>query len=117
MKNKWVRLVLSLVLSGVLVVLDQLSKAWAVKTLLPLGDTGIPIIKGVFELRYLENRGMAFGLLQNQQVFFYIVTAILLAVMIFILLKTPGKKRFLPIFILLSLIMAGAVGNFIDRAT
>ena len=48
-------------------VLDQLSKVLALKYLAPIGS--IPIIKNIFHLTYVENRGAAFGILQNQNCF------------------------------------------------
>ena len=53
----------------VLVVLDQLTKLWALNDLRRNGL--IPIWKGVLELLYVENRGAAFGILQNRQWFFW----------------------------------------------
>lgn len=50
-----------------LVLLDQLTK-WAASVYLK-GNRPFPIIKGVFELYYLENRGSAFGLLQGKRIF------------------------------------------------
>ena len=57
------------------VALDQYTKYLAISH---LQDNPISIIEDVFQLRYLENRGAAFGLLQNQQVFFLVVGCITL---------------------------------------
>jgi len=59
------------------VVLDQYTKYLAV---VHLKDRPIPIIEGVFELHYLENRGAAFGMLQNQQIFFFVIGFITLTI-------------------------------------
>ena len=59
------------------IILDQYTKFLAVTH---LQDAAIPIIEGVFELRYLENRGAAFGMLQNQQVFFFIAACTMLVI-------------------------------------
>ncbi|NLM73394.1 MAG: signal peptidase II [Clostridiaceae bacterium] len=69
------------------------------------------IIKGFFYLTYVENRGAAFGILQNFRWFFIILTVIALAVMVWYFIKNQNKMLRLS----LSFIMAGAVGNFIDR--
>ena len=96
------------------VALDQYTKALAVKH---LADGPIPLIEGVFELKYLENRGAAFGMLQNQQTFFLIVTIITLILMTILYIRMPHTKRFLPLRICLVSIVAGAIGNMIDRVT
>ena len=116
MKKKVLKLALCVGLMAVLVCLDQLSKMWAVETLRPMLPKSIDIIKGVFELHYLENTGMAFGLFANQQIFFYIVTGIFVIIGGYILYKTPENKRFLPMNIIVTVILAGAFGNLIDRA-
>lgn len=69
------------------------------------------IIKGFFYLTYVENRGAAFGILQNFRWFFIILTVIALAVMVWYFIKNQNNMLRLS----LSFIMAGAVGNFIDR--
>ena len=97
------------------VALDQVSKHWAVRTL--MGSADIIVWKGVFRLHYLENTGMAFGLFKNQQVFFYIMTALILGAVVFFFIKTPAKKRYVPILLFFTMIAGGAVGNLIDRAS
>ena len=49
-----------------LIGLDQLSKIWAINDLKAIGS--IPIIQNVFHLTYVENRGAAFGMLENNQI-------------------------------------------------
>ena len=96
------------------VVLDQYTKVLAVKH---LADGPIPLIEGVFELKYLENRGAAFGMLQNQQTFFFIVTVITLILITILYIRMPHTKRYIPLRICLVSIVAGAIGNMIDRVT
>ena len=115
MKEKAAKYSIFAVGTALLVFLDRLSKIWAVQNL--QGKPAIELWPGVFELQYLENYGMAFGLLQNQQVFFYIMTGVILLIVLYLLIKTPLNKRFLPMFIVLIMMTGGAVGNLIDRAT
>ena len=62
--------IMALVSIVVLVLLDQITKHLVV---LHLKDrSAYVLIKDVFQLEYLENRGAAFGVLQNQRIFFYI---------------------------------------------
>jgi signal peptidase II len=93
------------------IALDQFSK-WLV--LLKLKEVGtIPVIEGVFHLHYLENRGAAFGLLQEQRSFFIVTTILIIGGILWYLIKYPETSRLLTVA--LSLIVGGAVGNFIDR--
>lgn len=96
-----------------LVALDQYTKYLAV---IHLKDKpAYIIINGVLELNYLENKGAAFGMLQNQKAFFIFVAVVVLSVIGYVLLKTPDNKKYRILHILLSLIAAGAIGNMIDR--
>lgn len=95
------------------VALDQYTKYLATAH---LQESPITLIEGVFQLRYLENRGAAFGLLQNQQAFFLIVSAITLILLTIIYIRLPHDKRYIPLRICMISIVAGAIGNMIDRA-
>ena len=94
------------------IIIDQYTKFLAVTH---LKDAPIPIIEGIFELHYLENRGAAFGMLQNQQWFFIIIGTILLVAVTILYIGMPPTKRLLPLRICIVLITAGAMGNMIDR--
>ena len=107
------RIAAFLLILAVFIFLDQWTKQLAVSYL--SGGRDIILIKNALELHYLENSGMAFGLLRNRQVFFYISTAVILSAILYMLVKTPPVKRFLPLFLTLSFLTAGAVGNLIDR--
>ena len=95
-----------------LTLLDQITKILAADR---LADGPFVIIPGVFELRYLENRGAAFGMLQNHRVFFLVLTIVFLAIIARIYLKIPTDRKYLPLRILSIVVTAGAIGNFIDR--
>lgn len=110
-KKKW--LVTDLVLMVVLTLLDQAGKYWAV---LRLKDKPvIPVVNGVLELNYLENRGAAFGLLQNQKVFFVLIAVVILFVIAYVLIMMPEDKKYHKMHLLLVMMAAGACGNMIDR--
>ncbi|EOS41185.1 signal peptidase II [Lachnospiraceae bacterium] len=95
------------------VLLDQITKHLAVVHLKQQRE--IVLIPGVFELRYLENRGAAFGLFQNRQIFFVCAAVVIFFLIGFFYGKIPGGRRNLPMRICAVLICAGAVGNLIDR--
>lgn len=97
----------------ILVLLDQWSKSMAV---LHLKNTdGISLIPGIFRLHYLENRGSAFGMMQNQKIFFVVFTIIALVIIMLIYTRIPDQKRMLPLKWIAVFVYAGAIGNFIDR--
>ncbi len=98
---------------AILTALDQWTKRLAVLHL--KGQESIVLIPGVLELEYLENRGAAFGMLYNQQMFFYIITVILVTCILVLFYRMPMLKKYLPGHITLMVITAGAIGNFIDR--
>ena len=79
------------------------------------GKPAIPLIDGILELNYLENRGAAFGLLQNQKNFFVLVAIVFLVVIFYVLVKAPKEKKYDKLNLLLMIIASGAVGNLIDR--
>lgn len=93
-----------------LIGIDQLSKVWALKSLKEIGS--IPIIQNVFHLTYVENRGAAFGMLQNNQTIFIIVA---LAASVFGLYYLHTKKVNILGKAGIILIISGAIGNLIDR--
>lgn len=97
----------------VLTAFDQFTKLLALRQL--KGNEPFVLWKGVFELHYLENRGAAFGILQNQQIFFVCITIIMAVVIVAGFWRTPRDKKFLPMKITLVFLFAGAIGNFIDR--
>lgn len=101
------------VLTALLVLLDQATKLAAVSALKDGGP--YVLIPGVFQLQYLENRGAAFGLLQNARIFFLTVTLVALAAVIYVLVRLPLKRKYIVLRFLMVLIAAGAVGNMIDR--
>ncbi len=103
-----------LIISAVLILIDQFTKKLAVTHL--KGQEPIVIWKNVFELRYLENRGAAFGILQNRRSLFLVLTVMVLLVILYIYLKRiPSERRFFWFDFIAVLFFAGAIGNFIDR--
>ena len=97
----------------VLVILDQVSKV-AIRSNMDL-NADIPLIKGVFSIHYIENSGMAFSMMEGMTWFFYIVTPIIVMGCLFIFVKLPRKSRYYPLIWSLSVLVAGAAGNYIDR--
>ncbi|MFM7147540.1 MAG: signal peptidase II [Actinomycetales bacterium] len=99
------------------VVIDQITKAWAVRTMLPRmspgGDGPVEIIGNALKLTYVENTGAAFGLGSGLTVIFSLIA---LGVVIAIL-RMASKLGSLPWAIALGGLLGGAVGNLVDRLT
>lgn len=100
------------VISG-LIILDQLSKLWAMSTLSSGRD--ILLWQNVFHLTYIENRGAAFGMLQGKQWFLMSVTLIVIIAISMYFKKLPNTRWGSWAKFSFILIISGAIGNFIDR--
>ena len=89
--------------------LDRITKE--LSPLIPAG--GIPLIPGVLGLRYAENRGAAFSILSSQTWILTVLSGAATALLLVLLLRRalPSRLGMLS----LSLLLAGAAGNFIDR--
>ena len=92
------------------IIIDQIVKS-AIVDHLELSQHKV-IINGVLSLTHLRNNGAAWSLLEGQQWFFTIITIFVLIVAIWVLIKNIEKNWYV---FSLSLIISGALGNFIDR--
>ncbi|MBI5525746.1 MAG: signal peptidase II [Deltaproteobacteria bacterium] len=113
MKGKYVWLATSVVLvTG----LDQWTKLLAVEKL--KSGRGVDVIKGCFQLRYVENPGAAWGFLAGaneafRAPFFVAVSLLAIAFILYFYRKVESDQKVM--LVSLSMILGGAVGNFIDR--
>ena len=96
-----------------LVLLDQTIKYFVSNSLEQQGS--IVLWEGVLQLTYLKNSGGILGFLQNQTPFILFIVGILLLVILYLLTKLPDKPRFIRLHPVLSCLLAGAVGNMVDR--
>lgn len=99
------------IIAMILIGLDQLSKYLTVQEV-ALGEV-VPVIPDVLSLTYIRNSGAAWSILEDQMIFFYVITVVVVGALIYFL-HTEGKKS--PIASTgIAFIMGGAIGNFIDR--
>ena len=99
------------VISALLIIIDQATKYITVSKLKPLGS--VEIIKGILSFTYVENKGAAFGILQNARWVFIIATIIIIAALIVYKIKFKVKSK---IFDCSSaLLISGGIANLIDR--
>lgn len=104
-------LIIYLIVAAAIVICDQLVKAWIVANL-SLGES-MSLIKDVFSLTYFQNTGAAWSILEGKMSFFAVVTVAAVAVCSFLLIKNLKGSKFFTFG--MTLIIAGAIGNFIDR--
>lgn len=99
------------IIAMILIGLDQLSKYLTVQEI-ALGEV-VHVIPDVLSLTYIRNSGAAWSILEDQMIFFYVITVVVVGALIYFL-HTEGKKS--PIASIgIAFIMGGAIGNFIDR--
>lgn len=98
---------------ALMVAVDQISKYFAVINL--RGRENAVWIKNVFELQYVENDGAAFSSFSGKQGFLLVVTIAVMLFVIFEFVRIPDGKRYAWLRIDFLMIVAGALGNMIDR--
>ncbi len=103
---------LYILLTAIIIAVDQITKFVAINQL--KGQEPYVIIKNYFELRYVENYGAAFGILQQRRILFIIITSIVLLFLVFFLYKNYKTLSEISKFSI-ALFLGGAIGNFIDR--
>ena len=111
--SRYIHYLAAIVGAAVLIFLDQFTKHLVLKNL--KGNPPFIIWDGVFQFEYLENRGAAFGLFQDQRIFFFISVFLVSIAFILFFLKVPLESRFAPLCVCAVFIMAGAWGNCVDR--
>jgi len=97
-----------LAVAAVIVVLDQLTKIWAVAA---LSDGPVEIIGTILQLRLTRNPGGAFSLLTGLTP----VLAVLAVVMVVYIVRTTRRTSDAVMAYSLALVLGGAVGNLVDR--
>ena len=116
MNQKIKKFSIAVVAVAVLVLLDQITKYLAVHHLNPAnGGQDVIIWNGVFRLQYLENRGAAFGIMQGKKALLVLTTVLVFALICWIYHRMPMEKRYRALRCVCVCVMAGAIGNFIDR--
>lgn len=102
-----------LLLIPILVYADQATKLLAERNL--KGQADYPLLPGILEFSYLENRGAAFSSFMGMQGFLITLTSIVMLLLLFKFFQIPEGKRYLLMRITFVLIISGGIGNLIDR--
>ena len=102
---------IALIIAAAVVAVDQIIKISVVNNIKPAGT--VDVIPGVFKLSYVENRGVAFGMFQDNRWIFVVLTSLMIiAIILYMFIKRPQGKLF---YVLAGLIIGGGIGNLIDR--
>ena len=102
--------ILAVLCSVLFLVADQISKYFVNKTFY-LGETR-EFLNGFIDLTYIHNRGGAWGIMYGKTWFLLIITAVMLTVCVFVLIKYRKSKL---LFWAVMLVLSGGIGNMIDR--
>ncbi len=94
-----------------LIVADQATKLCTINILKPVGT--VEFIKNIISFTYVENRGAAFGILQNNRWFFIAFTIVMIVAIVIYTIKIKPKSALY--MWSTSLIVSGGIGNLIDR--
>lgn len=101
-----------LLVSAFLVAADQISKWLVVQNLAP--DGRFPLWDGVLELTYVENTGVAWGMMKNSQLIVSVATGVMLIAVLALLMSGKIRRQRLLTWGT-TLVFAGGLGNLIDR--
>ncbi len=92
---------------------DQLTKCLVVRSM-EVGDS-IPLIKDVFEIHYIQNSGMAWGMFSGRTSILAILSVIMVLALLYVYHNIIDGRYYRPLRVLIIFIIGGAVGNLIDR--
>jgi signal peptidase II len=112
------KIIVWIALGAALIGLDQWSK-WAIEqTFRGQENTYFPVIENVFHLVFVENRGVTFGMLKDipgwlRTPVLVIIPLGIVGLLLFFFIRQKGREKLTSLC--LSLIIAGAIGNIIDR--
>lgn len=112
-KPAWMYWLKGCIVIFVLTLLDQGSKYFVLTGLKDSSD--VILIPGVLQLRYLENRGMAFGLFEGKIPVFVILCLLFFCIFVYVYARIPETAYYLPMAVTSLVMVSGALGNFIDR--
>ena len=103
-------IVLIAIIAGV-IGLDQLTKWLSVVYL--QGEPSFPLWREVLHFTYVENRGMAFGMLANHRWVFMVFSTVSIIALLIYLFRFRPESRWMQVS--MAMIIGGGIGNMIDR--
>lgn len=100
-----------LIFSIILAAADYVIKLLVINNLKPVGS--VEIIPGLFSLKYVENRGAAFGMLSNARWIFIVFTIVIIIALVIVIVRKKIDSKLFNVAAIL--IIGGGIGNLIDR--
>ena len=114
MKEKKVKImILPIIVIALLTSLDQFTK-FVIKSKFKLSESK-EVIKKVFAITYIQNKGAAWGVMQGKRIFFLILTVLVVIGCFYILYNIIDNRKYIMLTICVIFLISGAVGNMIDR--
>lgn len=92
---------------------DQLTK-FIIKSKFELYESK-DVIKNIFSITYIQNKGAAWGVMQGRRIFFLILTFLVVIGCFYILFNIINNRKYLMLTVSVVILISGAIGNMIDR--
>lgn len=105
------RKIMTFIIAALSIVVDQVIKIFVINNLQPIKS--VTVIDNLLTFTYVENKGMAFGMLANQRWIFIALTSIVILALVIAVFKLKNQSRLF--YISVALLIGGGIGNLIDR--
>lgn len=105
------RKIMTFIIAALSIAVDQLIKIFVINNLQPIKS--VTVIDNLLTFTYVENKGMAFGMLANQRWIFITLTSIVILALVIAVFKLKNQSRLF--YISAALLIGGGIGNLIDR--
>lgn len=105
------RKIMTFIIAALSIVVDQVIKIFVINNLQPIKS--VTVIDNLLTFTYVENKGMAFGMLANQRWIFIALTSIVILALVIAVFKLKSQSRLF--YISAALLIGGGIGNLIDR--
>ncbi|MGN0442506.1 MAG: signal peptidase II [Acutalibacteraceae bacterium] len=105
------RKIMTFIIAALSIAVDQLIKIFVINNLQPIKS--VTVIDNLLTFTYVENKGMAFGMLANQRWIFIALTSIVILALVIAVFKLKNQSRLF--YISAALLIGGGIGNLIDR--
>lgn len=105
------RKIMTFIIAALSIVVDQMIKIFVINNLQPIKS--VTVIDNLLTFTYVENKGMAFGMLANQRWIFIALASIVILALVIAVFKLKNQSRLF--YISAALLIGGGIGNLIDR--
>lgn len=105
------RKIMTFIIAALSIVVDQVIKIFVINNLQPIKS--VTVIDNLLTFTYVENKGMAFGMLANQRWIFIALTSIVILALVIAVFNLKNQSRLF--YISAALLIGGGIGNLIDR--